>query len=247
MSQQDFPPPQSQPSPGLEGRMQMQPRERSGPSCWLIGCLISLVLLIILVVLGVVVAMSFNNMANAFIDNFTDTEPVEIPKSELPEEQVQALLDEVKQFQSNAKAGEPTAPLTLTGQELNAIIQNHPDAKAAKDHVYLTIEDDKLHGEVSLPLDMLAEVPFIGKRLAGRYLNCTATFDVYIRNGVVHVYITDGSLRGQPIPDEILSELKKENLMQDVQQDPDLQEALEQIESLEISGGTLTIVPKNTL
>ena len=68
----------------------------------------------------------------------------------------QAEIDKLKQrfeaFQAAVREQRPTQPLTLTADDINALIASGPEQQALKGKFYVSLEGDQLKGEVSVPL-----------------------------------------------------------------------------------------------
>src|SRR5690606_32073717 len=74
--------------------------------------------------------------------------------------------------------------------------------------------------------------------------NGAATFDIFINNGALFVQLDSLEVRGNPVPDEAMMQMRNENLLRNVR-DPNLQRIVDNLESIQIEGDTLTVVPKN--
>ena len=74
---------------------------------------------------------------------------------------------------------------------------------------------NEVKGLVSIPLSGLG---WLGK---GRYLNGDATFKVSLENGVLMVTAEQIQVKGVPIPESVMSQLRSENLAQDAYKDPE--------------------------
>ena len=81
----------------------------------------------------------------------------------MPAEKRQALKDRVEAFRKAVEAGTATEPLVLTSDDLNALIEENAELKGK---VYVKIEGDEVKGQVSIPLERLADLPMF----KGRYL-----------------------------------------------------------------------------
>lgn len=212
----------------------------SGRSCLLYGCL-SLVVLMIAVALGTFFLgrYAMNRLAN-FVEQYTETTPMAMERVEMPEEEYASLETRLKDFQTALKDGRRIAPLVLTGRELNGLIARHPDLGAWKDRLHVELEGQQVKGQVSLPLDELARFPGLS-RLAGRYLNGAAMLDVRLENGRLDVRVDSLEVNGQPLPDEVMSQLRLHNLAQDLEKNKQLSETLGQLRSIEVADGEVTI------
>jgi len=212
----------------------VRPPKKSGGFPWLLfGCLGGIAALIFLVVAAILVArMAFTGL----LENYTDTAPAALPTSEMPEEDYAALRERVDGFFEAVKAGVATEPLELSGDDINALIQNDPDWEQMKGRVHISIEDDLVTGEVSMPLDMFG--------LEGRYANGSSTFSVFLRNGMLYVHLDSLTVKGNAIPEDFMAGMRSENLAKDYARDPEVKEWLNRFESIDVEGGTIRITPK---
>ncbi len=89
---------------------------------------------------------------------------------------------------------------------------------------------------MSIPLHL----PFV----KGRYLNGAASFKASLENGVLIVTAHSIEVKGKPLPEPFMSQLRNENLAKDAYRDPKNAESLRKIESIEVKDGKLTIKPR---
>jgi hypothetical protein len=206
---------------------------------WLFGCLIVLIIgMIAVIVLASTVYVGLRNLR----DSVTDTAPQELPITELSAETLEAAQAKVAVFKEAVTNDQPTVPLVLSQDDLNALVQGDSDYKYMKDKIHFSLEGDEIGGAISIPLEALG-VSF----LEGRYINGAATFSVFLRDGLLHVYIRSLELKGEPAPEAFLSGIRTENLAKDPQRDdPEFREVLERLESVEIKDGQLIVTPKKT-
>ena len=111
-----------------------------------------------------------------------------LPVTKLPEAELKALKDRVQDFKKAAEEGRAET-LTLTSDELNALLESEPQF-AGK--FALTIDQDKLKGQMSYPFDL----PHFGRR----YVNGKATFRVRLEDGILQVYVEISRSRASPCP-----------------------------------------------
>ena len=116
------------------------------------------------------------------------------PRSRCPPRRRKTLEERVKAFRTALEEGKPTEPLVLTSDEINALIE----ARTAelKGKVYVTIEGDKLKGQVSIPL---SDFPSFGLT-RGRYLNGEAEFKVSLQDGILLVTLDSIEVNGKHRP-----------------------------------------------
>lgn len=216
-----------------------------GNTCLIIGGIGCLFLILILVVLGVVGYFGAQSLVANLVDQFTETSPVPLPALVLPQDRIDSAMRRYDEFKAALTSGQPIPPLELTADDANALIQNHPDWAMIKDQAHVTFEDDKVQAQVSVSLEPFAAVPLFGKYVKGRYFNGSATFDVFVRNGLLFLTLHSAVVKDRALPPEAIAELRQQNLAKDIRQNPDIAAMLDRIERLEVSGGVLTIVPKD--
>jgi len=232
-------PPEYTPPPIPEPKFvpsQVVARPKKSHGC-LYGCLIATAL-ILLIVGGI--TFSIYGFVKQARDMYTDTEPIALPVVEADPQTSEALTQRVEAFKESMDKGlQPLAPLVLSEKDINALIQYDPKWEVLADKVYILIEDDKIGGVVSIPLDVFG-LPFF----KGRYLNGSAEFSVFVRNDILHVYLRSLEVKGQSLPEEALQAIRAKNLAEQVQNDVEIRGILRSIENIEVKDGTLIITPK---
>jgi hypothetical protein len=218
----------------------------TGRSCLMYGCLTLVVLMIAVAVGTFFVGRYAVNRAAAFVEQYTETSPMALGVVDMPAEEYEGLEARLKEFEAGLKEGKRVEPLVLTGREITALIARDPDLQAWEDRLQVEIEGGQVKGQVSLPLDDLAKFWLfkllgLSSRLQGRYLNGMALLDVELQNGRLDVRVDSLEVKGQPLPDEVLSQLRLHNLAQDLEKNRSLSETLGQLQSIEVADGEVTI------
>lgn len=202
-------------------------------NCFLYGCGAA----VLLGIGGVIItAVILKRAFDEFKENFTADSAVVLPRVDDNPDTIARLDEWRKVIESDGEA----SALTLTQDDLNVLIQHHPDFEALKESVYVTIEGDTVKGDMSFPLDAIPG-------FSGRYFNGSATFDVSLEDDRVYLYVLGASVKGEEVPEEGLAGVRTTNLAEDFNRDPNMQEALEHVESITVKDGTVTIVPKNAV
>ncbi len=204
--------------------------------CFFYGC-ITVSVLALLVAVGVGLASYTAYKAYLqLVEQNTSSTPVELPKVTLNEEERKTLDERVAAFKKALDTGEDAEPLVLTADELNAVLAEHGKTEG---RIYFRIVDDKLKGEVSLPLEEL-HLP----GLKGRYFNGTATFRVSLEEGRLVVFTDAAEINGKPISEHVMSQVRNKNLAEDSMRDPENSQFLNKLESIHIKDGKITIKAK---
>lgn len=215
---------------------QSPPRPRKG--CLFYGCLI-LVALFLAMVAGLSIGGYFvYKKAEAFVDQYAAMEPVELSQLQYTEEQTDDFKERMRVFIDGLGEGMSTAPLVLQGEDLNMLLASSSNLKTWADGVRLSVEGNEVKGQISLRLGDLG-APFF----KDRYFNGTASFKVSIEEGELIVSPSSISVNGNVLPDQYMAEMREQNLAVGISQDPDLAPTLEQLESIEVKDGTVTVFP----
>jgi hypothetical protein len=195
------------------------------------GCLTCVVLLLIMAVLAVVAVRFIKNQVNTY----TDTQPMKLPRVEMTDADYQQLERRVKSFGDAMEKGTPVEPLMLTERDLNALIARAANMKELADKVYVSVNGTEVKGQVSIPLSRLG---WLGK---GRYLNGEATFNVSLENGVLIVTAREIKVKGKPLPETFMSQLRRENLAKEAYKNPKNAEAIRQLDTIQVQESQVLI------
>jgi len=199
----------------------------------LVGCLGAIAVVVFLVVaIYVVVRMTIGNV----VESYSDDAPQEIPVSTMSPEDYAALKERFDAFTQAIEQGTPVAPLELTSDDVNALIQNDPNWSELKGHVHVSLEGDLVNSAVSMPLEAF--------NLPGRYVNGNGQFSVFLRDGLLYVHIESLQVGSNPLPEAFVQGMRSENLAKEYNNDPQVRETLSKFESVEVVDGILRMVPK---
>jgi len=214
-------------------------RESGKASCFIVGCLGS-VALVILGVLGLGVGGWY--FANRMLEQYTDTEPLELAEITLSEEEYAVLDERIQAFGEALEKGEAEEPFEITADEINAMLAYDEGLDPLGDYIRIELEDDTVFAMVSFPLDEWFE---------DRYLNGKGSFDVFMRNGELFILPISFEVAGKSIPDAIMSEMKSTNLVGEMEGQANgrgfsgaVDEMENLIEGIEVREGKLVLVPR---
>jgi hypothetical protein len=177
--------------------------------------------------------------AKGLIGRLTDAQPVQLPTAQLPEAEMFQLHDRVDTFRDAVKNGEAAQPLAISANELNALIATDPSMAALKNHLYVSIDGNQLSAQISFPAEDLGLV-----RLRGRFVNATGIFHAALTNDELRITAESLSVKGSPLPRNIMREVAAENLADKFNQDPRATAGLKKLQAIEVKDGKLIIVPK---
>jgi hypothetical protein len=147
---------------------------------------------------------------NSVLDQYTETQPVVLPVTKLPDAQMAELKKRIKGFQDSIQGHVNEGTLTLTGEELNALICDSDNPLFGRGHVYVTLESNEIKGQISVPADSILKLPML--KTQGRYINGSAAFKTSITNGQLYVYIDSLMVRNKPVDESFTTGLKVQNL-----------------------------------
>lgn len=203
--------------------------------CLFYGCLSGTVCLVAILIAFLLGLYQLKRMLNFY----TDTRPAPLPSVQMTPAEMEQVKQRVESFQDAVRIGRPTPPLALTPDEINAFIATDPNFARVKGKLYVTIEGDRLKGQVSLPLDDLGLSIF-----RGRYLNGTGTFDIALRGGGLVVTAETLVVKGKPLPGVYMDKIRSENLAANLNNNPRASVALNHLQEIRVSDGKLVLVPK---
>lgn len=208
----------------------------------LLGCGGFLTLAIILGIVGFFVGKS---MLAGIIEEYTDTEPMELPAVSLSDEQLEEVAARIDSFSDALENGSATEPLVLTGDEINAWFAAEAASQGAQDfnpadHIYVVIEDDRLKGQITFPLYDFVQFDVF----KGRHFNGSGEFSVSLTQGVLVVKALALEYRGKPLPAEMMKEIGNENLAEEFVKDPEAVAFFSKLDAIDVRDGRMIIVPK---
>lgn len=209
------------------------PKQRG---CFFYGCLSLAVLGLLVLVLGVVGYFVVKSTVTRWTNDYTETTPALVEKVEYPRAKMDALRAQLAAFKDALDKGTNQIELVLTADDLNALISQE---KEIQGKLFVRI-DDRIKGELSLPLEDMGPL-----KLKGRYLNGSVTFKVALANGALDVRLDDVTVKGKPLPGMLSSEFKKQNFAQNFQNDPQTATNIAKFESVQITNGTVILRNKS--
>jgi len=205
------------------------PPKRRG--CLFYGCLTSVVLGLIAVLVAVVAVRAVKNKIYAY----TESQPAQLPKVEMTDAEFDSLKQRVATFGEAMNQGKPSEPLVLTEHDLNGLLAKSAQTKELADKVYVYLDGDEVKGQVSIPLSALG---WLGK---GRFLNGEATFKASLENGVLIVTAQEVEVKGKALPGSIMKQLRQENLAKDAYKDAGNAETIRKLESIRVENSRAII------
>jgi hypothetical protein len=193
-------------------------------------------ILLVLLVAGAFFALRY---AKGVVDQLTDTQPMTLPKVQLSDEQMDRLRDRVETFRAAVRENQPTEPLTLTSDELNALIATDPDLIPLRNRLYATLEGDRLKAQMSFPAEDLGF-----ERFKGRYVNATGTFAASLTDGALDVRAESLEAKGRPLSPTLMRQISSRNLASRLNNDQRVVVGLSKLQEIRVKDGRLVIVPR---
>ncbi len=216
------------------------PRPPRRKGCLFYGCLTLAILSLAVLVGGGLGLYFLYQKAEAFAEEYTGTEPMDLPEVRYNAEDQERLHERVQIFADGLAEGKPTVPLVLKGEDLNMLLAASPDLSALSQGVRLKVDGDEVKGMVSLKLGDLG-APFFKER----YLNGEASFNVALADGRLTVSPSAIVVNGKPLPEEYLAAIRQHNFAESANQNPEVMKTLKQLESIEVKAGVVKVVPKS--
>lgn len=199
--------------------------------CFFYGCLTSSILLLVILA-GLLLGYL------KILNSFTDTKPAPLPTVNMSDSEMAEVRRRVDTFSQDIRSGKSPAPLTLSSDELNALILTDQNLKALKGELYVTIEGAQVKGQISVPTARIGLPLF-----KHRYLNGSGAFNVSLTNGTLHVNAQSLTVKGKPLPEKYMEQVRLQNLAQSFNDDPKISVGLNKLQSIEVKDGKLVIVP----
>lgn len=207
-----------------------------GRGCLFYGCL-GLVVLFVVGAVGLYFGTRF--VLNKAVSIYTSTSPAALPKVTISDDEFSVLQKRVADFSAVVKNPTNAASLTLSSDEVNALIAKDPGFSAFNNKLHVAIEGNQLKGTVSWPLDELGI-----SKLKGRYVNGMAGLKAALVNGQLIVNLDSLAVNGKTLPESVMQGLRAENLAKDLNKDPKKAEFIRKFENFEIKDGKLTLKVK---
>ena len=210
-----------------------RPKPRRG--CFFYGGIVAVVLFLFLLV-GALVGL---RTAKRLFSRFTDTAPMQLPSGRVSQAELRQMENRIDSFRQAVREHRSTQPLTLSAEELNALIATDPDLGPLKGKLFVSLTNSHFSAQMSVPMEK-AGLPLF----KGRYLNGTGTFAVELRNGTLRVMPQTFKAKGKPLPEVYMQQLRKQNLARKLNDDPRVSAALDALQSIEVRDSKLVLTPK---
>jgi hypothetical protein len=199
--------------------------------CLFYGCLTSCILVLV-VLAGLLLGYL------KILNSFTDSKPMPLPTVNMSDAEIAQVRQRVDAYSQDIRSGRTPNPITLSGDELNALILTDPNLGKLKGQLYVNIEDNQVKGQLSVPTSSIGLGMF-----RHRYLNGAGVFNVSLTNGILSVIAQSLTVKGKPIPEKYMEHVRRQNLAQGFNDDPKISVGLNKLQSIEVKDGKLIVVP----
>ena len=203
--------------------------------CLHFGCIAGAVLMLVMLIGGLVGLYYAKKMFN----DFTDTKPAPLPAVQISPAEWDGLQRRVDAFRDAIKTDKPTDPLSLTADEVNALLQKDPDFSAFKGKLFVTFEADQLKGQLSLPMEEVGLSIF-----KGRYLNGTGSFSLSLHRGQVELHTLSFVVKNKRVPEVYMEQIRKHNFAENFNRTPRTRAALDRLKEIKVHESKLVVIPK---
>jgi len=202
------------------------------------GCLFwaAVTALVVVVTAGVGGYAAYRYVQHQIAEVYTSPAPLDLPSPMLSPAELGDLDGRLAAFVHALRNKNPVEPLVLTGEELTALVERSPDFQKVGGRARFSVGDGEVQSELSVPLDRVG--------YAGRWFNGSAAFGVTLENGVLVVTLRSASVKGEPIPGWIVGRLADRNLAKDLYEKPEIAGLIARLESIDVSNGRITLVPR---
>ncbi|HBC88861.1 MAG TPA: hypothetical protein DCZ94_18110 [Lentisphaeria bacterium] len=217
----------------------MSEEKKSGCFKYLvIGCAI---IVILSVIAAVVVFFGAKSFVSGMAGKYTEKTPRTLPVPVASQQESDAVIKRADEFADAIKQDKPAPELVLSANDINILINKHPELKKAAGMVNVEIEGDKIGGQLSVPLGEFSSM------FKGQYLNGSAAFRTSIESGRLMVFADSVEVRGEKLPESFMKSFGSENLADAANKDPKIAPMLQRIESISVRDGSVHVIPKKKL
>jgi len=199
---------------------------------WWVYALAGLAGLVAVVVVAVLLILGYGR---SLVRHYTATAPRTFPVVEANRDRQKALQSSWEEFVKSLQAGQRPPPFKISADDINQFLAGN---RGMGRHVHFVITNNELLAEFSLPLGQSGQ-PF----LKDRYLNGVARVNLHFADGWLTVGLGRVEANGKPIPDFLLRRLQRENFVKALDRNPELVNAMHELESVEIRDGFIVLTP----
>lgn len=203
------------------------------------GCL---AVIVVLAAGGVLAYYGLRSAVGSLLAEYSSEERIPLPTVSLPAAETAAIEKRIREFGDAVDDGQPTAPLVLTEDELNAVVQGMLSREKVAERgvtAHIRIVGSRLEADVSIPLKNFEE------DLRDRYLNGKARLSTEVEGDRLVAHLEDLKVGDHYVPDVVRERISRENLLKDAYDDPKTHRLLTGLQSIEIGDGKIVLKPRN--
>ncbi len=202
---------------------------------WVGGCLATVILLAIF---AAAAYYFLRQTSEDLVESYTSSTPLDFARVETSREEAQSVMERFRDFINALENGEETGSFSLSADDINALLQYEDWFHRLRGMAHVTIAEDLLRAEISVPLGMFND------RFEGRYLNGTGELAIEMKDDRLRVTIDRLEVGGRNLPNEFMSEIRKNNLVEALYEEPSLENFFHLVEAVKIEDGRLVIQPR---
>jgi len=180
-------------------------------------------------------------LVQSTVERYTATTPMPISTNPLPAIEQDELDDRVERFADAIEEGLTPEPLLLSGQDLNALLQDLWEDEEIPGEMALRIEDGRLRSNLSIPLKPGFSIGPFTPDVEGRYLNGTVTFRVALKDGVLSTDIERFVMNGKTLPGWIVDAVEREFIDEQILDNKDLREFTDKLARVQVSADSILL------
>ncbi len=201
------------------------------------GCLFYLGIAVLLLgVLAALIMVSIGLTLKKSVDKYTDAKPIEFIDQPIDPEYMKAVRLKVDIFRDAVIDGVDEIEISFNEDEINTLIRTHESLSMLKDMVRITLKDQTLKGEVSLPLKKLKTGFF-----DNRYINGMAEFKLVHENDKLNIHLESLKIKDMDIPAQFMTDLSQVNFANEISKNPKANKAMQYILGIDVQNDNLII------
>jgi hypothetical protein len=210
---------------------------KKGRGCLFYGCLT----VAMISVIGVISIFFIGRYAvKQLTDKFTSKTPVAVEPVKLSSGEGSKAVSRLETFTQLLQQKKADGPIEFSSDELDYIIRNGPQSAQLKDVLHITITNNEIHGQLSVPLGMISPA------FNGRYFNGDATFGLSLQNGAMVIQPTSISANGINVSPQMLAQFTAQQSLRYPQENNQPGSALiTNLSKIEIKNDKILLYPKN--
>ena len=213
----------------------MNAEKKTGHGCLFWGGIIAAILFLFLLLAAYGTFRYFKHL----VVEYTDTKPLPAPVVQLSGAEITNLQQRIRGFDQAIKDNQPVEPLSLSADEVNALVANEAKSNASPARLYFSFNSNQVQAQLSLPTDGTGV-----RMLKGRYFNGSGEFAVSLQNGRLNVNVKSLSVKGRPLPENFMVQIRMQNFADAWTNDVNFNQAIANLEEIKIENNKLIVIPK---